>query len=287
MKIVGGAVIITGVVLGGPPAWAAAGTLSSTAAVVTAKTVIIVSGTYTVLRTADEMQVAGRQSLGYADANTKTLSLDALTHLVGDEALAEDILFYSDLAAAIADLGIGGVGLAHSLKNGSKAAAGTIDDALETIAGNHLDELGDAGKILDDVVAPQGGARYVFDARVGRYRDTTTGRFAAARDLPWPANAGFARSTKQTVKTGTILDRYGSSSGRFLGEPSASISQRGMAAGSEGLPYARYRVLKPFDAQVGPAAPVPGFGATGGATQYLPGNNIQSLIENGFLELIK
>lgn len=119
------------------------------------------------------------------------------------------------------------------------------------------------------------------------WRDTTTGRFVAARDLPWPSNAGFASSAKQAVKTGTILDRYGSPTGRFLGEPGATISQRGMAAGSEGLPYARYRVLKPFDAQVGPAAPVPGFGASGGATQYLPGNNIQWLIDNGFLELIK
>ncbi len=135
--------------------------------------------------------------------------------------------------------------------------------------------------------APNRGAKYVYDARVGRYRDVATGRFAAARDLPWPKNAGFAQSTPQTVRPGTILDRYGSPSGRFLGEPGASVSARGMAAGTEGMPYSQYRVLKPFEAQVGPAAAVPDFGATGGATQYLPGKSVQWLLDNGFLEAVK
>lgn len=115
----------------------------------------------------------------------------------------------------------------------------------------------------------------MYDATASRYRDVTTGRFVAARNLLWPSNAGFASSTRQTVQTGTILDRFGSPTGRFLGQPGATISQRGMAAGSEGMAYTRYRVLKPFDAQVGPAAGVPDFGAVGGATQYLPGKNVQ------------
>ncbi len=88
-------------------------------------------------------------------------------------------------------------------------------------------------------------------------------------------------------RLGTVLDRYGSSSGRFLGEPGSSISARGMAPGTENLPYTQYRVLKPFDAQVGPAAGVPDFGATGGATQFLPGKTVQWLLDNGFLEAIQ
>ena len=60
-----------------------------------------------------------------------------------------------------------------------------------------------------------------------------------------------------------------------------------MAAGTEGMPYTQYRVLKPFEAQVGPAAAVPEFGATGGATQYLPGKSVQWLVDNGFLEAVK
>jgi len=60
-----------------------------------------------------------------------------------------------------------------------------------------------------------------------------------------------------------------------------------MAPGSENLPYAQYRVLKPFDAQVGPAAGVPDFGASGGARRLLPGNTVQWLIDNRFIEVIR
>lgn len=142
-----------------------------------------------------------------------------------------------------------------------------------------------AGVSPESVAFPK--ARYVFDARAGRYRDTTTGRFAAARDLPWPSNAGFASSARKVVQPGTILDRYGNPTGRFLGEPGTTISQRGMAAGSDGMPYTQYRILKPVEMQVGPAAPVPQFGASGGAKQYLSGRSVQQLIEEGFLETIK
>jgi RHS repeat-associated protein len=154
-----------------------------------------------------------------------------------------------------------------------------------------------AGEILTSVAflpaaaaknaAPRSAAKYLFDVRAGRYRDMTTGRFVAARDLPWPSDAGFASSTRQSVRPGTILDRYGKPSGRILGEPGASISARGMAPGCENMPYTRYRVLKQFDAQVGPAARVPGFGATGGATQYAPGKTVQWLIDNGFIQVIR
>jgi len=129
--------------------------------------------------------------------------------------------------------------------------------------------------------------QYVYDARADRYRDTSTGKFASARDLPWPKNAGFASSTKKRIKPGTILDRYGSETGRFLGEPGATVSQRGMAQGTEKLPYTRYRVVKPFDAQVGPAAPVPSFGASGGSPQILPTKTVKQLVDEEFLERIK
>ncbi|NJL18586.1 MAG: TNT domain-containing protein [Nitrospira sp.] len=72
-----------------------------------------------------------------------------------------------------------------------------------------------------------------------------------------------------------------------MGEPGATASQRGMARGSEGMPYTQYRVLKPFEALVGPASPVPAFGATGGATQYLTNRTIQQLLREGYLEVIK
>jgi len=129
-------------------------------------------------------------------------------------------------------------------------------------------------------------AKYVYDASAKRYRNLTTGKFVNERDIPWPDNAGFASSTRQTIQPGTILDRYGSPSGRFLGEPGATVSERGMAQGSEYMQYTQYRVIKPFDAQVGPAAAVPEFGASGGATQYLPVTTVEQLVQDGYLEVI-
>ena len=117
------------------------------------------------------------------------------------------------------------------------------------------------------------------------------GRFEQAKKElesdPNIPNAGFESSTRQTVGAGTVLDRYGALTGRFLGQPGATISERGMAPGSQNMPYTQLRVIKPFDAQVGPAAGVNDFGATGGAKQYLPGRSIQQLIDQGFLEVIK
>jgi hypothetical protein len=52
------------------------------------------------------------------------------------------------------------------------------------------------------------------------------------------------------------------------------------------MQYTQYRVLKPLEAQVGPAAPVSEFGASGGATQYLPGRTIDQLIKDGYLERV-
>lgn len=83
------------------------------------------------------------------------------------------------------------------------------------------------------------------------------------------------------------MDRFGETSGRFLGEPGYSVSARGMAPGAEDMPYSQYRVVKSFDARVGPAAPVSAFGARGGATQYLLGQTVQQLIDSEHLVRVK
>ena len=54
-----------------------------------------------------------------------------------------------------------------------------------------------------------------------------------------------------------------------------------MPVGSEGLPYTRYRVLRPVEAEIGPASAVPEFGATGGATQYLLDLPVKELVRRG------
>ena len=127
-------------------------------------------------------------------------------------------------------------------------------------------------------------AKYVFDAAASRYRETTTGRFVAPRDLPYPPNAGFATRTPTVLEPGTIIDRYGRPTGRFAGQPGTSISQRGLAPGSENLPYKKYVVLKPVEVEIGRASEVPDFGATGGGTQYLFKKPLAKLVEEGVIE---
>ena len=110
------------------------------------------------------------------------------------------------------------------------------------------------------------GAKFGFDARVGRYRDLATGRFVSAKDLPWPGNRGFAGNPVDTpLARGTVIDRYGSLTGQYAGTPGASISERGMAPGAEGMQYTRLEVMKSLTVPGGPAAAAPGFGADGGA----------------------
>jgi hypothetical protein len=45
-------------------------------------------------------------------------------------------------------------------------------------------------------------------------------------------------------------------------------------------------VLKPLEAEIGPAAGVPEFGAAGGATQYFFDVSIDELVRRGFLEVL-
>jgi Flp pilus assembly pilin Flp len=139
----------------------------------------------------------------------------------------------------------------------------------------------------EEVIAPE-GARYVFDARTGQYRDLTNGRFISARDLPWPEYPGFSGSPEPTtLQPGEIIDRFGSLSGEFAGTPGASASARGLPAGAELRPYTKLEVLKPLQTMSGPAAGVSEFGATGGATQYWFKGGIQQWIDRGYLEVVK
>lgn len=129
-------------------------------------------------------------------------------------------------------------------------------------------------------------AAYSYDATTGRYRDKKTGRFVSPRNLPYPADDGFASFTDTVLQPGTILDRYGRPSGRFAGKPGDSISQRGLPPGSDDLPYTKYVVLKPIPAKVGPVAEVEPFGAQGGGTQYLFKKPIADLVREGALKAI-
>jgi len=156
------------------------------------------------------------------------------------------------------------------------ATVGGHTTAVETVGGGGADSYAMASgqvwsllSLSNTYVAPRSGAKYVFDARTGQYREVGTGRFVSPRDLPWPGNRGFAgKPVDTTLGKGTIVDRYGKLSGQYAGSPGTSVSARGMASGSEGMAYTQLEVVKPVTVPGGPAAAVPAFGAAGGGSQY-------------------
>jgi RHS repeat-associated protein len=130
-------------------------------------------------------------------------------------------------------------------------------------------------------------SRYVYNASTGQYRDVATGKFVSPNDLPYPPGRGFATDpANTTLSEGTVIDRFGSLTGRYASEPGISISARGMAPGSEDMTYTMLKVVKPVTVPAGPAAEMPALGAEGGGMQYFFEGGIQSWIDNGFLEII-
>ena len=130
-------------------------------------------------------------------------------------------------------------------------------------------------------------ARYVYDVKSNRYRDLKTGKYIAQSKLPYPSNSGFKYSKKGKIKPGTEIDRFGDLDGRYAGNPGASISQRGMPAGSEKLSYKKFKVVKEIPAEIGPAAGVLDFGASGGATQYRFKKPLKYYLDNGYIKEMK
>jgi hypothetical protein len=190
-----------------------------------------------------------------------------------------------EVAEAVVPLGTADDALKYS-----DDIARSADEAVETASaslGAGRSGVRSAGRASRSGTAPGKAAKYVFDSRAGRYREVASGRFVSPRDLPWPANRGFASSTQGTVPQGTIIDRFGAPTGRYAGQPGATVSARGMAPGADAATYTQYKVLRPIPAEIGPAAPVPAFGAEGGATQYFFQQSIGDLVEQGFLEVVK
>ena len=93
------------------------------------------------------------------------------------------------------------------------------------------------------------------------------------------------RSRARVMREATVVDRIGRRS-RFASEGGTSVAGRGLPPRSGALPFERCRVLKPFEAEVGTAGPVPEFGAPGGAKQYPFCKSVQQLIDEGFLGVV-
>jgi Tuberculosis necrotizing toxin len=106
-----------------------------------------------------------------------------------------------------------------------------------------------------------------------KWYDSKTG------DLKWPPDDGFAAGTKYntTLKTGSVVDRYGGPTGTYTSPKGASYGSRALPYDKSQMPYKQYEVLRPVPVEAGKAAPW--FGEAGGATQYKTGMTIQELLD--------
>jgi hypothetical protein len=85
--------------------------------------------------------------------------------------------------------------------------------------------------------------------------------------LNWPPNDGFlATPVFAILPPGTLLDRFGSDSGKFFSPVGAAYGARALPYVCLQQPYTVYRVTGPLPAWAGRAAPW--FDQPGGATQF-------------------
>lgn len=107
--------------------------------------------------------------------------------------------------------------------------------------------------------------------------DEFESRYGTPESRQWPANDGFPQGyvpQSAQLPEGTIIDRFGSPSGRYLAPDGAPFSDRSLAPESVGGNYNRYMVTgEPLPAgwQIveGPVEPYYGQVPSSGATQYM------------------
>ncbi len=82
----------------------------------------------------------------------------------------------------------------------------------------------------------------------------------------YPTNDGFISKTRDVLKPGTRIDRYGPPNGRFASPEGSSFGSRSLPDSARAVEYHVYEVIKPLPVQVGKA--IPWFGQRGGGVQY-------------------
>jgi len=108
---------------------------------------------------------------------------------------------------------------------------------------------------------------------------------AAADVSGWPPNNGFKRPVREiTLPVGTMIDRYGSRSGRFVAPYGTPLYQRSLRLLSS-EPYEAYIVLAPIESvEAGHA--VGWFGFLGCGLQYRLPRSVADLIADEFLGVL-
>jgi hypothetical protein len=100
--------------------------------------------------------------------------------------------------------------------------------------------------------------------------------------VEYPPNEGFlGEPTTEYLRPGDIVDRYGTSGGKYLSPTNTPVEMRYLPPNTNTNLYNQYKVVKPFPVQSGISAPA--FGQPGMGTQYITPLPINSLIKRGII----
>ena len=102
--------------------------------------------------------------------------------------------------------------------------------------------------------------------------------------MMWPKNNGFEGLVEHTtLKEGSMFDRYGDENGRFAAPVGTSFEERSLPVNYRLKELNTYKVLKPLPVYRGTTAKSIWFNMPGGGVQYQFNNNIEYLLNNGYI----
>lgn len=105
---------------------------------------------------------------------------------------------------------------------------------------------------------------------------------AAVESTTWPANRGFTSiPEKAVIQPGSIVDRYGSSSGKFVAPQGTSFGARSLPSEFSSKPLNAYEITKPISVDIGVSSPW--FKQTGLGVQMELPQSVNQLIESGHM----
>jgi hypothetical protein len=101
----------------------------------------------------------------------------------------------------------------------------------------------------------------------------------------YPPNRGFlGPSVEETLRPGTVIDRYGGEGGTFAAPQGTPFGERGLAPEAAKAPYTKYVVKRPLPVQAGTASPWTY--SLGGGRQYELPQSVADLRAAGYLETV-
>lgn len=116
-------------------------------------------------------------------------------------------------------------------------------------------------------------------------RDLVPRWISAAGVVSWPPDDGCAAApVSETLRPGTLIDRFGRDGGSFFSPKGESFAARAVPYVCRQMDYWVYQVTAPLPVKSCKAAPW--FGSNGGATQYETERSAAGLVANGSLKVI-